>query len=204
MSDALPLRLEYPWTVGPQERLRAIRTALPELARSHAWCRPPHTLAAEMHRMTLCRQRWCAMAEFDFAVIETASGRFVGEVGLDRLDFTRSCAELSYWIRRDRRRRGQATLAASMLACFAFRELELARLHICIAGDNPASIGVARRLGARPEEAPPARRRAAGAPSERHVFTLHASRCGEMLERYARSYLQHSTGEEGVYEANFK
>lgn len=183
--------LDYPWRTSRRARLAAIRDAMPELGRSHDWCRPPYSAAADRARMLECRRRWQAMTGFEFAVVESGCSRLLGEVGLDRIDYGQGGAELSYWIRRDLRGRGLATTAASILACFAFRELELVQLRIRVAADNPASARVARKLGAE-LEIPVAHSPRVSDRADEQLFTLRAERCQDLRQRHAQSYLQHS------------
>lgn len=57
-------------------------------------------------------------------------------------------AEIGYWVRTDRHRRGYATAAARALTSAAFRYLEkIAEVHITMDRANAASAGVPAKLG---------------------------------------------------------
>lgn len=85
-------------------------------------------------------------------------GAFVGQGGLnpyvfDHRNGTRTVEfEVMYKVARPLWRQGYATEIARFWVDFAFRELRLPRLLMCVDRDNLASIGVLRALGATVED----------------------------------------------------
>ena len=86
-------------------------------------------------------------AEFVFGMFEVPGFVIVGSCGLH---FRRGpgVAEVGYWVRSDRQRRGYATAAARALTIAAFRHLDdVGAIHITMDKANTASAGVAAKLG---------------------------------------------------------
>jgi RimJ/RimL family protein N-acetyltransferase len=144
----MPVSLERLSLTHRQARLKSVRQNLDDLAPSFYWCVQPYTDAANRQRIASAHRSWESMIEFNFAVLDAADGAFLGEASLDEIDTQAGSANLSYWIRRDARRRGCGTAAAQALAAFAFRELGLQYLLLLISPDNGASLRVASKLGA--------------------------------------------------------
>lgn len=85
-----------------------------------------------------------------YAVTRTDDGALVGAVGLI-MDGENDSAELGYWIGRDHWGNGFATEAARAVVEWAFRSLELHRIHASHFPRNPASGRVLEKLGMRHE-----------------------------------------------------
>ena len=94
---------------------------------------------------------WSRRSAFEFIVSDLESERVVGVTSLHRVDWTRRCGGLGYWIRASEQGRGFALEAARASALYGFRRLGLHRLELHIALANAASHGVANALGARRE-----------------------------------------------------
>lgn len=88
---------------------------------------------------------------FSFAIIETATGRLVGTIGLRDVDREHSLAEMGFWIGVDFWGKGYATEAAGAVLQFAFHQLQLNRVYAHHMQRNPASGRVLAKLGMRPE-----------------------------------------------------
>ena len=83
-----------------------------------------------------------------FAVIEKASGRLIGNCGLEQLEIDgQTVAELGYDLRSDVWNQGFATEAASAVRDYAFQVLRLPRLISLIRVGNTASQRVAEKIG---------------------------------------------------------
>lgn len=116
------------------------------------WTRVPSPYALE-DAYTFVELSRTALAEGTGAhlvVVGADDGRLRGAVGVD-LDWRDRTGEVGYWIAPDVRGRGVATSATGRLCRFAFEDLAIAKLHLLASVDNPASIGVAERLGFRVE-----------------------------------------------------
>ncbi len=78
---------------------------------------------------------------------DRADRALLGVVSLHRIDWTRRCAGLGYWIRRASQRKGYATEAVGRLIDHAFEELGMHRLEAHIGLENRASQRVVEKLG---------------------------------------------------------
>lgn len=107
--------------------------------------------------------RWEANGFGQFAVERRDDGRFLGRVGLlvwDRTTWEPSTLrdasapeiELGWTLAREHWGRGYATESASAVRDWAFDGLAVERLVSIVHPDNAASVRVAERLGAEPEE----------------------------------------------------
>lgn len=81
-------------------------------------------------------------------LIVDGDGEIVGTCGLNEIDKRNNRANLGYWRRSDRPRRGLATSAARLLADHGLYDLGLHRIEIIMAVENEASRRVAERTGA--------------------------------------------------------
>lgn len=81
-----------------------------------------------------------------YAVVDPATDRLLGGVGLGRVEADRGKGEIGYWTAPWARRRGVAGAAAATLAGAAFAS-GLARLELLAEMENPASVRVAYRAG---------------------------------------------------------
>lgn len=84
----------------------------------------------------------------DLAVVEVASGRFVGAVSLAAVEPTHRRAELGFWTAPSERRQGVARRAVPLLARWAFDVLALGRLQLLVEPVNMGSVRVAESVGA--------------------------------------------------------
>jgi RimJ/RimL family protein N-acetyltransferase len=89
------------------------------------------------------------IGEQAFAVTDTASGRVLGSIGLQRNDD--GVGEIGYWIRADARGDGTMTRALVLLARWALDEEGLARVQLRADVENTASRRVAEKAGFRLE-----------------------------------------------------
>jgi RimJ/RimL family protein N-acetyltransferase len=82
-----------------------------------------------------------------FAIVDEATGEFLGFMALVTLDLKTREAEAGYVVVSRARGRGIATQALRMLTAWAFAELGLERIELRIDPENPASERVAERVG---------------------------------------------------------
>ncbi|MEN9792635.1 MAG: hypothetical protein RL330_713 [Actinomycetota bacterium] len=79
-------------------------------------------------------------------------GRFAGEINLNNVvRGAFQCATIGYWIDRDRAGRSYMPESVAVTARFAFEELRLHRLEICVIPRNHSSRRVMEKLGIREE-----------------------------------------------------
>lgn len=157
-AAATPLVLPVPDLAGPTTRLRPwsladtgalvaawqdpviqVRLQVPE---------PPNETSAE--RWISQRERaWTEGRSVDLAVADPSSGTVIGEVGLSRFDPLRRAALIGWWIAEDWRGQGRAGEAVTLVVDWALSEGSLNAVMAEIAGNNRASMAVARRAGLR-------------------------------------------------------
>lgn len=82
-----------------------------------------------------------------FAVVDAATGAFLGLAAAPRLDRETRTAELGYLVAPEARGRGVATATLRWLTRWAFEDLGMVRLELLISVGNEASRTVARRCG---------------------------------------------------------
>jgi RimJ/RimL family protein N-acetyltransferase len=100
-------------------------------------------------RLRLFEREWVERGHGMFAVLDRASGRFLGRVGLKywpQFDET----ELGWVLRRDAWGHGYGTEAARACRDWGFASLDVSYLTAMIHPENEASIRLARRLGMAP------------------------------------------------------
>ena len=93
-------------------------------------------------------REWGEEIEFSFAVVDSATDRFLGFCGLNQYDKTNMRANIGYWIRTSESKKGLCAIAVKLLIKFGFEELKLQRLELVIDLENKASQRVAEKLGA--------------------------------------------------------
>jgi RimJ/RimL family protein N-acetyltransferase len=86
----------------------------------------------------------------------TDRAQLLGTVGLLRPDWVQRTIEVGYWVAPWARGRGLAVRAVTLLAPWALRTLDLARVACDVDVDNAASRRVAQRAGFVVEDVPPA------------------------------------------------
>src|SRR5262245_17724841 len=87
---------------------RAVRESRTELSRFMPWCTPDYdqATAAEYVRKTQVDRE--AGRSFEFGIFG-ADGEYLGNCGLNSINTQDKCANLGYWVRTPRTRRGFAT-----------------------------------------------------------------------------------------------
>ncbi len=150
----------------------AVCESKPELSRWLPWCGADYgqndTLEFLNHRGESYRNH----EEHAFAIIERASGRFLGATGVNQIDRSARRANLGYWLRTSATGEGYATEATLLVARWAFAELGLERIEIVAATSNEASQRVALRAGAQREGVARRRLRIGDEQRDAVVFSL--------------------------------
>jgi RimJ/RimL family protein N-acetyltransferase len=145
------LRLRPPRRSDLDPLHEAIAESLDELVRWLPWARPGHSRLDTRRYLRGARDAWSRRSAFEFVVEELEGGALVGITSLHRVDWSRRCAGLGYWMRRSRWGRGYATEAARATARHGFERLGLHRLELLVGERNHGSLAVVRKLGARRE-----------------------------------------------------
>jgi RimJ/RimL family protein N-acetyltransferase len=97
------------------------------------------------------RQGFVDGKSINLAITLEATNELIGAIGLEGLDHPSRRAELGYWIGVPHWGNGYATEAARALIDFAFRRLDLNRIHAHHFARNPASGRVLTKCGMRRE-----------------------------------------------------
>ncbi len=150
--------------------LEAAVESLPELIPWMGWAHPQYDIDDAEAWITYAHEMWALNREFCFGVFE--GGRYLGNCGLDRADWTLRAANLGYWIRSSAVGAGFATEAANGLAAWAFRVHRLHRIEVVVMVGNERSERTALRLGATREGLARNKLTLHGEPKDATVFGL--------------------------------
>ena len=112
------------------------------------WCHAGYADTDSVAWVKKCQTSWESGEEFSFAVLDRASGAYVGGAGLNHFNREHNLANLGYWVRQSRQRQGLAVDAVGLLANFGFETLGLTRIEIVAASENNFSRRVAEKAGA--------------------------------------------------------
>lgn len=127
--------------------VEAVRASLPGLRAWMPWAGDPVTVDAYAAVLRSFEAGFDAGTEFVFGLFEPGQVAVVGGAGV-HFRHGPGVAEIGYWVRTDRWRRGYATAAAGALTGAAFRYLpEIAEVRIRMDAANAASAGVPAKLG---------------------------------------------------------
>ncbi|MBL0175761.1 MAG: GNAT family N-acetyltransferase [Ignavibacteria bacterium] len=119
-----------------------------ELSRWLPWCQPGYSAADSAAWVVSRGDDWGKSVEYSFVICDAMDHRFLGAVGLNRLDLPNRTGNLGWWVRSSATGRGVATAAAQLCAQFGFEDAGLDRIEIICATSNFPSIRVAEKLGA--------------------------------------------------------
>lgn len=125
--------------------------SLPELLPWMGWAHPEYGAEDAEGWIAFAREMWSIGREFCFGMFrEEPQGclTYLGNCGLDRVDWTVRSANLGYWIRTSEVGKGYATEAARAVAGWAFRVHKLHRIEIIVEVGNARSQRTALRTGA--------------------------------------------------------
>jgi len=129
----------------------AILESMDELMPWMFWCNADITYPEIEGWVESRPQAWLDDISYEFAIVDSHQGTFIGNCGLVHVDLQNKMAELGYWIRTSQTRKGYATQASKLAIKFAFEVLQLNRIEIIIETKNTNSQRVAEKLGAKKE-----------------------------------------------------
>ena len=112
------------------------------------WCHPGYQKHESRTWVESRRKEWELGLSYDFVIADPHDRTFIGACALNGLFRDQVYANLGYWVRASRTRRGFATAASRLLIDFGFNTLKLKRIEIVIAAGNGPSVRVAEKLGA--------------------------------------------------------
>jgi RimJ/RimL family protein N-acetyltransferase len=150
----------------------AVIESAEQLQRFMAWCKPDYGRADTEAWVGTQPQAWREGREYGFVILEPATSRFLGNCGLNRLDWLNLSANLGYWVRTSAAGQGIATAATRLVLGFAFEQLGLQRVEIVAAEGNTASQRIAEKVGAKREALARNRCRTAGVQQDAYVYSV--------------------------------
>jgi len=127
----------------------AVVESMATVGRWMSWCSADYSLRDAMTFYERCAKAWDTEGDREFGIFDVASGEMLGCVGINQINRLNRFANMGYWVRASRERRGIASTAARLAAGYAFAALGLARIEIVVLPDNLASRRVAEKIGAR-------------------------------------------------------
>ncbi|HKN97691.1 MAG TPA: GNAT family N-acetyltransferase [Pseudonocardiaceae bacterium] len=141
VDDDLALR---PWRPDDASQVRAAFES-PEIQRWHV--RRMDSDAEAREWIARWPVRWAEEIAASWAIVDTATDRAVGQVGMRDISLFDASADLSYWVLPEARGRGVAPRATLALTRWAFHTLRLHRLGLRHSTRNEASCRVAGKAG---------------------------------------------------------
>lgn len=97
--------------------------------------------------LTRAEAHWITRDTLSCAIVDRATGRIAGNIGLMVRDWEIGYFEIGYWLRDGATGKGFMTEAVHLISDFAFDHLWANRIEICCDARNTASASVPRRLG---------------------------------------------------------
>jgi len=125
----------------------SVRESMDDLSLWMPWCHSEYSISEASDWIGKQIAAFEARDEFHFAII-SGDGQIAGVCGLNAINRENRLANLGYWVRTSRAKRGIATEATRLLANWAFQNTELNRLEILVAIRNHSSLRVAAKAGA--------------------------------------------------------
>jgi len=126
----------------------AARESVRELSAWMPWCTENYSRVDSEAFVRSREADWNSGEHYSFVIYDTASGQFLGSVGLNFINRIHQFANVGYWVRTSHTRRGIAAAAARMASRFGLGELGFNRLEIVAAASHVASQRVAKKVGA--------------------------------------------------------
>ena len=126
----------------------AVRESIDELSVWMPWCHANYSIKEAKTWLKTLPKAWDNGLAYEFVITGSKDSSYLGACSLTGINHENRYANLSYWVRTSRTKRGVATTAALLLARFGLSELKLNRIEIVVATDNKASQRVAEKIGA--------------------------------------------------------
>ncbi len=130
--------------------LAAVTESLPELRRflaSLPWVAAEQSLESSEVYCRNAHANFVTRKDLPFLLFEKSTGDLVGAAGLHRMEWTTPKAEVGYWGRTSRSRKGFISEAVLALIEFAFTHLRAVRLELITDEANVESRKLAQRCG---------------------------------------------------------
>jgi ribosomal-protein-serine acetyltransferase len=168
VSDGLVLR---PLSADDAEVMyAAAMESAAELETTMAWFKREMPVDSFQEFAQWAVDAWDAGQHHEFSIFDDARS-YLGSVGLT-VDGNAMSANLQYWVRTSRTKRGVASRAARLVARWGIEELRLQRVEIFVSGHNVVSQAAARKSGARAEGVLRNKIRWEAEPYDAHIFSF--------------------------------
>ena len=92
-----------------------------------------------------CKRDYQSGDAITFGVIFT--GKFIGNIAYKYINNELKKVEIGYWIAEDCQGKGIISRACARLVEYAFTDLDMSKVEMCVASDNKPSLAVCERLG---------------------------------------------------------
>lgn len=125
----------------------AVKESVSQLSQWFQWCHTGYSREEATKFIDSCLVAWTTGHQYDFSIEDISIRRFIGVIGLNRIDKKNGSANIGYWIRRGATGNGYATAALKLVAKWGFTELNLNRVEALCAIGNLSSIRVAEKAG---------------------------------------------------------
>ena len=136
-----------PWRADDAAELVAALDGDEEITRWLDSIPQPYTKADAKAWLSQARQAWSEGTGCPFAVVDAATGRLLGGMGVRWNDRANQVAEVGYWARADIRGRGVTTRALQLVSDWALGTVGCERLVLRADTENVPSQRVAERAG---------------------------------------------------------
>ena len=146
-TENLILR-KYEQSFAPLLYEAAIESQGGEFSRWMPWCHENYSAEESESFIAKSIENWNSQTEYNFAIFDAEDGIFAGGVSLNLINQQRGSANLGYWVRTGKQKRGIAHTAARLLAKVGFEDLNLNRIEIAMGVENHASRKTAGKSGA--------------------------------------------------------
>jgi RimJ/RimL family protein N-acetyltransferase len=127
----------------------AVTESVQEISPWLQWCHSRYSREEAESFVRLARAAWAQDTDYPFAILAVEDGAFLGGVGINHIVRPNRLANVGYWVRTSRTRRGIASAAVRLVSQFAFGTLGLSRLEIVCMPTNVLSRRVAEKAGAK-------------------------------------------------------
>lgn len=149
MSFRLPIDQEVELAVlGPndaQKLFELTQQNIHHLKEWFMWAHQIKNVADSASFIDESRQKLKSNRAFDAGI--WLSGTLVGAIGFHPINWDNRFVEIGYWIAKPFQGRGLMTRSVTAILQYAYQELQLNRVEICVAVQNQRSRAVAERLG---------------------------------------------------------
>lgn len=107
----------------------------------------PYTAADAQIFAEQAKRGWANGTSAPFVIAQADNGSGLGMIALSFEGGDPGMAEVGYWLRREARGRGLATIAVGLISSWAFGKLRIERLSLTTQPENEPSQRVAERAG---------------------------------------------------------